>query len=396
MQPDVVVCSGDLTTFGYKQEYAQARSYLDRLDCPRRHHHPRQPRLPERRLRPLRGDGGAALDRAAQARHHASSRSTRRSPTSTMAWSAAAATTGSRSSSSRTADFRVFVLHHHLLPIPGTGRERNVVHDAGDTLEVLQRAGVNLVLSGHKHVPYALAPGGPVRGQRRHGLLDARPRPHPPLLQRRRDRRPTWSTSTAATRTTGARRSSASRPRRWRTRSTRRSGGASDAPASAGAGRRRALPAGGARSPGAGVRGARRGRGAAAGRHREAGAAIPTTACRWSGSAGDAASSMLGAAARHGADRVLDLSDEPVLNEERRLWLAANALAAGLVYDGRRLRAAPAAGGRAGRALAWPWSEPASGSARRRWRRTPLVCCTSPGAGSWLSRWAAAARPSRN
>ena len=53
------------------------------------------------------------------------------------------------------ADFRVFVLHHHLLPIPGTGRERNVVHDAGDTLEVLQRADVDLVLSGHKHVPYA-------------------------------------------------------------------------------------------------------------------------------------------------------------------------------------------------------------------------------------------------
>jgi cyclic 2,3-diphosphoglycerate synthetase len=49
---------------------------------------------------------------------------------------------------------------------------------------------------------------------------------------------------------------------------------------------------------------------------------------------GDAASSMLAAAARHGADRVLDLSDEPVLTEERRLWLAANALAAGLVYEG--------------------------------------------------------------
>jgi cyclic 2,3-diphosphoglycerate synthase len=49
---------------------------------------------------------------------------------------------------------------------------------------------------------------------------------------------------------------------------------------------------------------------------------------------GDAVSSMLDAAARHGADRVLDLSDEPVLNEERRLWLAANAIAAGLVYEG--------------------------------------------------------------
>ena len=40
-------------------------------------------------------------------------------------------------------------------PVPGTGRERNVVYDAGDCIECLQRAGVQLVLSGHKHVPYA-------------------------------------------------------------------------------------------------------------------------------------------------------------------------------------------------------------------------------------------------
>jgi 3',5'-cyclic AMP phosphodiesterase CpdA len=53
------------------------------------------------------------------------------------------------------ADLRVFVLHHHLLPVPGTGRERNIVYDAGDAIECLQRAGVNLVLCGHKHVPYA-------------------------------------------------------------------------------------------------------------------------------------------------------------------------------------------------------------------------------------------------
>ncbi len=39
--------------------------------------------------------------------------------------------------------------------MPGTGRERNVVYDAGDTIECLLRAGVHLVLSGHKHVPYA-------------------------------------------------------------------------------------------------------------------------------------------------------------------------------------------------------------------------------------------------
>jgi 3',5'-cyclic AMP phosphodiesterase CpdA len=42
-----------------------------------------------------------------------------------------------------------------MLPVPGTGRERNVVYDAGDLLEVLLRSRVNLVLCGHKHVPYA-------------------------------------------------------------------------------------------------------------------------------------------------------------------------------------------------------------------------------------------------
>jgi 3',5'-cyclic AMP phosphodiesterase CpdA len=53
------------------------------------------------------------------------------------------------------SEFRIFVLHHHLLPVPGTGRERNVVYDAGDAIECLLRARVHLVLSGHKHVPYA-------------------------------------------------------------------------------------------------------------------------------------------------------------------------------------------------------------------------------------------------
>src|SRR5215210_7590393 len=33
LEPDLVVCSGDLTTFGFKEEYAQAKAYLDRLEC---------------------------------------------------------------------------------------------------------------------------------------------------------------------------------------------------------------------------------------------------------------------------------------------------------------------------------------------------------------------------
>ena len=83
------------------------------------------------------------------------------------------------------ADLRIFVLHHHLLPVPGTGRERNVVYDAGDAIECLQRAGVRLVLSGHKHVPYVwrledlfVVNAGTVSS----------PRQHETLLQRHRDR----------------------------------------------------------------------------------------------------------------------------------------------------------------------------------------------------------------
>jgi 3',5'-cyclic AMP phosphodiesterase CpdA len=52
------------------------------------------------------------------------------------------------------ADLRIFVLHHHLVPVPGTGRERNTVWDAGDVLALLAELGVDLVLSGHKHVPH--------------------------------------------------------------------------------------------------------------------------------------------------------------------------------------------------------------------------------------------------
>src|SRR5215467_9237772 len=33
LEPEIVICSGDLTTFGFKEEYALAREYLDRIAC---------------------------------------------------------------------------------------------------------------------------------------------------------------------------------------------------------------------------------------------------------------------------------------------------------------------------------------------------------------------------
>jgi len=52
------------------------------------------------------------------------------------------------------SEFKIVALHHHLLPVPGTGRERNIVYDAGDVLRVLAGSGCDLVLCGHKHVPH--------------------------------------------------------------------------------------------------------------------------------------------------------------------------------------------------------------------------------------------------
>ncbi|MHB1136838.1 MAG: metallophosphoesterase family protein [Coriobacteriia bacterium] len=51
-------------------------------------------------------------------------------------------------------EFKIVAIHHHLLPVPGTGRERNIVYDAGDLLRVLSVNGCDVVLCGHKHVPH--------------------------------------------------------------------------------------------------------------------------------------------------------------------------------------------------------------------------------------------------
>ncbi len=51
--------------------------------------------------------------------------------------------------------YKIIALHHHLIPVPKTGRERNVLTDAGDILKSVVEGNADLVLSGHKHVPHA-------------------------------------------------------------------------------------------------------------------------------------------------------------------------------------------------------------------------------------------------
>jgi 3',5'-cyclic AMP phosphodiesterase CpdA len=154
LEPDLVVCSGDLTTAGYKPEWVQAKAYLDKIECQAMvvvpgNHDARN--VGYIHFEELFGDRSPVL-RVGDV--------TVVAVDSTMpdldegqigrgryAWIEEQFDGRER--------LRIFVLHHHLLPIPGTGRERNIVYDAGDAIECLQRAGVDLVLSGHKHVPYA-------------------------------------------------------------------------------------------------------------------------------------------------------------------------------------------------------------------------------------------------
>ncbi|MEO0068864.1 MAG: metallophosphoesterase family protein [candidate division WOR-3 bacterium] len=49
---------------------------------------------------------------------------------------------------------KILTMHHHLVPIPGTGRERHIPTDAGDVLKLCVDLDVRIVLSGHKHLPW--------------------------------------------------------------------------------------------------------------------------------------------------------------------------------------------------------------------------------------------------
>lgn len=154
LKPNAVVVTGDLTNEGFKQEYLLAKSYLDKINCdnllviPGNHDArnvgyvhfeemfgSRQAVLHTNGISIVGVDSSEPdLDHGTVGRHR-------------YQWV--------KEQFQGAGNFRVFLLHHHLLPVPGTGRERNMVYDAGDTLEVLQECDVNLILAGHKHVPHA-------------------------------------------------------------------------------------------------------------------------------------------------------------------------------------------------------------------------------------------------
>lgn len=150
--PDIVVVTGDLTDMGFRQEFKQAHRLLSRLDCTQRlvlmgNHDARN--VGDDHFSELFGGRSQELQ-------HGDVRILGLDSSEPDLDSGRVGRERYRWIEDRFGDtdgFTIVAMHHHLVPVPGTGRERNIVYDAGDLLRVLAKTGTDLVLCGHKHVP---------------------------------------------------------------------------------------------------------------------------------------------------------------------------------------------------------------------------------------------------
>lgn len=175
IEPDLVVIGGDLTAEGYVQEFREAREYLEPLYALRvmvvpGNHDAKNVGYLHFRDTFGAGDVGEKGDQvlslnATYGREGADGATTTNRKVSLVAVDSSKPDLAEgevgrerypwiRSQFQIESDLRILILHHHLVPVPGTGRERNTVWDAGDVLQLLAEEGCDVVLSGHKHVPH--------------------------------------------------------------------------------------------------------------------------------------------------------------------------------------------------------------------------------------------------
>jgi 3',5'-cyclic-AMP phosphodiesterase len=164
MEPDLVVVAGDLTGAGYEWEFEEAARWLDRIEAqkvivPGNHDSRNVGYLHFERL------FGKRFSRFRQAFDEERASLLRATGITVVAVDSSEPDlnegrvgrehySGIKEGFAHPDDIKIFVIHHHLVPIPGTGRERNIITDAGDVLAELTQLDIDVVLCGHKHVPY--------------------------------------------------------------------------------------------------------------------------------------------------------------------------------------------------------------------------------------------------
>ncbi|WP_416182790.1 metallophosphoesterase family protein [Methanosarcina sp.] len=152
LDPDIVVITGDLTENGFSAEYDGVKKFIDRIECKDRvlvpgNHDSKNAGylhfedLFENRFS-TRNLGGVTVVGADSSQPDLDEGHLGRE---NYGWIKEAFSG---------ENFKVFALHHHLVPVPLAGRENTVLVDAGDVLDLLNRCEVNLVLCGHCHIPH--------------------------------------------------------------------------------------------------------------------------------------------------------------------------------------------------------------------------------------------------
>jgi 3',5'-cyclic AMP phosphodiesterase CpdA len=160
ISPDILVITGDLTQNGSCQEYREAKEWIDRFECrnkvivPGNHDSRNVGYLLFEDLFGARSSccslDGVTVVGVDSSQPDIDDGHIGRE---VYGWIAENFNSSSKSNLNST-DFRIFALHHHLIPVPMTGREEEIPVDSGDVLELLNQCGVDLVLCGHRHVPW--------------------------------------------------------------------------------------------------------------------------------------------------------------------------------------------------------------------------------------------------
>lgn len=164
MRPDIVVVAGDLTAAGYEDEYIEAAGILAQIEPPKivipGNHDARNvgwvhfERYFGNRFSRFRREFEGERAERLQATGFTIVGVDSSEPDVDEGRVGRDRYNWIRSQFDDPDDIKVFVIHHHLVSIPGTGRERNIITDAGDLLAQLTTLDIDLVLSGHKHVPF--------------------------------------------------------------------------------------------------------------------------------------------------------------------------------------------------------------------------------------------------